>query len=544
MMLKNKSQTSKIFSRELSRDAMAFPYSGLAWWGLAALAGNFSFSAEAAVTTMRIVSPAQTVGVGVCSAAVTVQAQNNRGIAGNVPSKTQIFFTGSSASLSFFSDPSCAIRVTSTYMAAATSSKSFYFKGSSVASTNVIVATFSYVDGKQAESIVAAAAPIPPVPAPVPPVPAVATVTAFSASPASLTEGQSSTLTWASSNATALRLDPGALNVTGKTSYAIAPNVSTVYTLTASNATGSATRTLSITVAAPAGIITGRAVPSPIYGITLDDVSNVSDKVSSVRQIARFPTARIVFDPGMPATYYADPILQLRNVSYIMGQLADSSAMGSYSVSSYTQKAQGFMATLGSNVDIWEIGNEVNGNWLGANVQDKIRAGYNAVAAQKGATALTFFYEGEPTGPNCIVKENGGDDMFSWINGFLQLNLPAEQRNADNEKLRLGLTYVLVSWYPDNCGSIKPDWTAIFNKLAVIFPNAKVGFGELGTTTVQNGSLYEVNLINEFYPLAAKVPLPASYIGGYFWWNYASEMIPTTKSNLFNVMNEAILAGP
>lgn len=288
----------------------------------------------------------------------------------------------------------------------------------------------------------------------------------------------------------------------------------------------------------------GRTIPDPIYGVTVDDVSNTSGIVDSLKQIPYFPTTRIVFDGGVKPSYYATPINQMRGVSYIMGQILDSTEMGKLSIAAYQQRTQDYVNALGSQVDVWEIGNEVNGGWLSTNTQQQMVAAHDVVAAVNGATAITFFYEGEPSDPkNCIDKANGGNDMFSWINTNFQLGLSPDQRNAGNERLRLGTTYILVSWYPQQCNDIKPNWSSIYAKLATIFPNSKIGFGEIGTADPQNGSTYEINLINEFYPLAKKISLPPSYIGGYFWWYYAEEMVPSTKP-LVKVLNDAILAGP
>jgi hypothetical protein len=292
-----------------------------------------------------------------------------------------------------------------------------------------------------------------------------------------------------------------------------------------------------------AGTITGRSVPTPVYGVTLDTVDNsiLQNELVSLSNMAQVMTARVNFDPGTSASWYLSQVQKLRNVSYIMGQLIDSSEMCQYSVTSARRRAQSFTATLTNNVDIWEIGNEINGNWLCNNALGKMAAMYDVVAGQLGKTALTFFYEGEPSDPNnCIATGGGGNDMFTWINKNFALSLPPDQRPAETEKIRLGLDYVLVSWYPDQCPGENPDWPWVFTKLAAIFPNAKVGFGEFGTANPQGGSPYEINEIDTYYPMASMVSgLPAGYIGGYFWWYYAEEMVPWSQP-LWSVLNRAI----
>jgi len=72
-------------------------------------------------------------------------------------------------------------------------------------------------------------------------------ILAFQAVPATLNAGQTGTLTWSVTGATGLSLDNGIGPVSG-TSAAIVPMQSTTYTLTASNAAGSVTRTAAVQV--------------------------------------------------------------------------------------------------------------------------------------------------------------------------------------------------------------------------------------------------------------------------------------------------------
>lgn len=75
------------------------------------------------------------------------------------------------------------------------------------------------------------------------------TVTSFGATPSSITAGQSASLAWSVSGATAVAIDNGIGTVTG-TSMTVAPTATTTYTLTATNSSGSATAKATVTVAA------------------------------------------------------------------------------------------------------------------------------------------------------------------------------------------------------------------------------------------------------------------------------------------------------
>ena len=85
--------------------------------------------------------------------------------------------------------------------------------------------------------------------------PNAATITQFAATPASIQSGQSSTLTWSVSNATAASISPGPGTVDPRTgSASVSPTQTTTYTLTATGATGNTTASVTVTVGAvPAG---------------------------------------------------------------------------------------------------------------------------------------------------------------------------------------------------------------------------------------------------------------------------------------------------
>ncbi len=72
-------------------------------------------------------------------------------------------------------------------------------------------------------------------------------ISSFTASPASITFGQSSTLSWSVTGATSISINQSIGTVTG-TSRSVSPAVTTTYTLTATNTQGSATVSTTVTV--------------------------------------------------------------------------------------------------------------------------------------------------------------------------------------------------------------------------------------------------------------------------------------------------------
>ena len=94
------------------------------------------------------------------------------------------------------------------------------------------------------------------------PGPSIPSIQAFTASPPSIQAGQSSTLSWSVTGATAVSISPGVGTVTG-TSVSVSPTSTTSYTLTATNASGSITATLAVTVGSAAGPTIQSFVASP-----------------------------------------------------------------------------------------------------------------------------------------------------------------------------------------------------------------------------------------------------------------------------------------
>jgi peptidoglycan-associated lipoprotein len=92
-------------------------------------------------------------------------------------------------------------------------------------------------------------------PPPAPTAPARPTVT-LQASSTFIQKGESTTLSWSSTNATSLALSPGAGNVSPEGSSKVSPGESTTYTITATGPGGTADQSVRITVAAAAVVPT------------------------------------------------------------------------------------------------------------------------------------------------------------------------------------------------------------------------------------------------------------------------------------------------
>jgi len=204
-------------------------------------------------------------------------------------------------------------------------------------------------------------------------------------------------------------------------------------------------------------------VPAPIHGVTVEDTHDVTTEpfqtqvVTALGNLTVGPTTRIVFTPPRPAGDYQAATARISTVSYTMGLPVDSSSMSSISVSNYLTRFKDYVATLGSNVDIWEICNECNGDWLGnsSDVAAKLAEAYDYVKGQGKVAALTL-YQFPTLNSSCV--SNPSYDMLTW----------AKKDSNVPQRIKQGVDYVLVSYYNDSCSPPQPEpnWKTLFANLA------------------------------------------------------------------------------
>ena len=223
---------------------------------------------------------------------------------------------------------------------------------------------------------------------------------------------------------------------------------------------------------------------------------------------------RIVFDPGLSPSDYVSAVRSIKAVSAVMGQPVDSDGLKSLSVSQYRARMALYFDTFGSIVDLWEVGNEINGEWTG-NVDEvaaKVQAGFDEAKSRRLNTAMTLYF-------NSTCSPDPSHEMISWANSHV------------SDSVKRGVDYVLVSYYPDDCAG-SPDWKTIFKELTTMFPNAKVGFGEIGTKDPNKKEA----MIRQFYSMADPSP---NFVGGYFWWYFSEDAVPSSQA-LWRVFNDVI----
>jgi hypothetical protein len=262
-----------------------------------------------------------------------------------------------------------------------------------------------------------------------------------------------------------------------------------------------------------------------MYGVTLDSVDRLGDITAALAALPHKPTARIVFDEGQAPSAYAQAVPAIHAVSNVMGEILDSEFMTSMTVAQYTKRTSDYLAAFRNDVDLWEIGNEINGNWLGpaSDVAAKMTGAFDLVKAAGGRTELTLY--------GCS-DAGASYDMITWA----KANVPA--------RMLTGLDVVLVSYYEGDCGSPRKDWGAAFDQLRKLFPTAALGFGEVGAVDANGTSITNPAVagpyLQKYYGMKIATP---GYVGGYFWWYFAEDMVPKTKP-MFSVLSNAMSGMP
>lgn len=328
----------------------------------------------------------------------------------------------------------------------------------------------------------------------------------------------------------------------------------------------------SVTVA----VTTEGAIPSPLHGVTVADYdfagnqtdirnpSYLNEVLTSLDNFSVTPTVRITYTleiaagggEGALASTYLPAMQALKQQTrppFILGEVVDSSYMGCFTVADHRARWNDYVATLGAYVDLWEVGNEINGNWLDsqdsritgcpwkapkttdADVITKMIDAYNIVKSAGKLAELTLYYPG--AGSSCDSPAKF--DPITWT----KANVPLNMRN--------GLDYVLFSYYHQDCPSgTDPSasaWGIVFTEVQNLFPNAKIGFGEWGYSTTKPGKSALTALLNQGYGMDPyTLPFSANWVSGVLYWEFEGDAVPynSTPGSIWNVINTDMQSQP
>jgi hypothetical protein len=301
-------------------------------------------------------------------------------------------------------------------------------------------------------------------------------------------------------------------------------------------------------------------IPAYFYGVT-DDESGTHTAAQMATELQSFGTrmvVRLVYDgSGWAVASDAARIAAYEPYAATMGQIYDSADVTSSAptLAASTTLMNSYLASS-PQPDIYEIGNEINGTpgggWLTGCPNDTVTFTsttacvqiynnlYTLAHAAGKKTALTFYYEPSP-GTNY--------DMVGYA---------AHLAAAFPTTMKTGLDYVLVSYYEVNNGNVRPaltgptGWNALFASLHTSFPNAKLGFGEIGLScpfgftgnncnTAGGPNLATTEGIANYYGTLPVVVSGATWVGGDFWWYWAEDY---TNAGIETTLKSIVTGGP
>lgn len=278
----------------------------------------------------------------------------------------------------------------------------------------------------------------------------------------------------------------------------------------------------------------GPAPPEPpawIWGLTTDDPRvDTGAQAAALRAFPFRPVVRVVFDlpaGGHPAARdYALSVATLAASAALMGLPVDSSVLARLDLPGVRSRIAEYLEALGPWIPLWEVGNEVNGDWVGPGAAAKVEAMFDAVKAAGRQAALTLYFEHHPA---------PGHGLLDWVDTHL----------PPGHRMRRGLDLVLVSHYEDQDGGRplrRAELQTLFAALADRFPNARLGLGESGWGgAIPVSAATRAALIRRVY--GHRLPSIPAYAGGGFFWHFRQTMVPRTAPD-WRVLASLGTSGP
>ncbi len=268
------------------------------------------------------------------------------------------------------------------------------------------------------------------------------------------------------------------------------------------------------------------------WGVTIDRTDNYTSVLDSVAALVAGTDARmyvrIVFDEFVPAADYGPIVSYAQGLGlHVVGEILDSAAMDQYTLAEFQARVVEYVDGL-PGVEVWEIGNEVNGEWLGGDVDAKIEyaAAYVKQVDPDDTTLLTLFWQigtGEPASA-----------VFDWAAAHVS---PGLLGNVDV----IGLS-IYVGTAP-----LGLAFDQVVGRLLAMYPDqqfiiSETDYWATDTTNVwwwrsqeAPGTTVRRQFLRQMYRAALGYDRSLS---GVFWWNYCTEMDP--GGDLWNALRALI----
>ena len=269
------------------------------------------------------------------------------------------------------------------------------------------------------------------------------------------------------------------------------------------------------------------------WGFTLDSVQDAPRTLRSVAELASGDGwVRIVFDREEPPEAYRAAVgLAHRLGVRVVGQILDSSQMKDVGLGAWRDRVARYVAAL-PDVDEWEVGNEVNGSWLGRDVGAKLAYAARHVREHTTArTLLTLYWQ--------LGEDEPRSSMFEWASRNLAPELVGD------------IDDIGISLYPED----HPMGLALDRVLTTLherFPAQRVLISELGYWSADLGHTWWWGSRRD--PQGGRVAVAWLYQsailgypfsgGGTYWWYFRQEALgPTPLRRVFASLHRRAAGG-
>ena len=270
----------------------------------------------------------------------------------------------------------------------------------------------------------------------------------------------------------------------------------------------------------------GDATADVMRGVTLDGVDDVDAATRAIDALPFTATVRLVTDPGRGPGDYEAAITALSSRARLVVQLVDSTDMAGLTTDRARQRARAFVERYASQVEVWEVGNEVNGAWTGTGpeeINEKVLAMAEQVRAAGEPAAITLNLWSRP---DCHEAE--WEDESAYL-----ATVPAPLAGA--------IDYAFLSAYETACDPVQRPSAAevgdALEALGAAFPRARLGIGEIGAQRGEDGDGgrgipeptrdEKIAVARRWISMNGQLAqrFGDRYVGGWFWWYFRQDVV-------------------